>query len=329
MNWANPSFLLALFILAALVAYREWKQRGGMVHLTYSDLKPVRTLSESWRSRWIWVPRACFYAGLATAIIALARPRRLLPGEAAHVRGIDIMILLDTSGSMRALDFNPKDRMTVALAATRRFIEKRRFDRIGLMAFAGVPMLQCPFTLDYGALLDFLDQVQVGLTGTENTAIGNALAAAANRLEKSTAKSKIIILLTDGRSNSGEVDPITAAKAAEALGIKVYTIGVGIHGNSVIPVETPFGRQLMPIQEDLDEPELRDIARTTGGRYYRADSVKEFEQIFSEIDALEKSDIEGPKVLSYEDRYLPWLLLGLIFLSAALFLETTVWRTFP
>src|SRR4029077_4516111 len=138
--------------------------------------------------------------------------------------GINIMIALDTSGSMRALDFNPKDRITVAKQATKAFISHRQFDRIGLVAFAGVAMLQCPLTLDYAALLDFLDQVEVGITTTENTAIGTAIATAANHLKKSTAKSKVIILVTDARNNSGEVDPVTAAKAADGLGIKIYAI---------------------------------------------------------------------------------------------------------
>src|SRR6185295_18326711 len=171
-----------------------------------------------------------------------------MKGEEAHARGIDIMIALDTSGSMRALDFNPKDRMMVAKQATKTFISHRQYDRIGLIAFAGIALLQCPLTLDYAALLDFLDQVDVGITTTENTAIGTALASASNHLKRSTAKSRVIILVTDGRSNAGEIDPVTAAKAAASLGIKIYAIGVGIHGQSKIPVDTVWGKQLVPIQ---------------------------------------------------------------------------------
>src|SRR5207249_825191 len=137
----------------------------------------------------------------------------------------------------------------------------RQYDRIGLVAFAGVALLQCPLTLDYGALLEFLEQVDVGVTTTENTAIGTAIASAVNHLKRSTAKSKVIILVTDGRNNSGEIDPVTASKAAASLGIKIYTIGVGVRGQSVIPVDTPFGRQLVPIAEDLDEPAMDEIAR--------------------------------------------------------------------
>ena len=261
--------------------------------------------------------------------MALARPRTLLKGEEAHVRGIDIMIALDTSGSMRALDFYPKDRMTVAKQATKNYITHRQFDRIGLIAFAGVSLLQCPLTLDYGALLDFLDQVEVGLTTTENTAIGTAIATAANHLKRSTAKSKVIILVTDGRNNSGEIDPLTAAKAAAGLGIKIYTIGVGVHGQSMIPVDTAWGKQLVPIDEDIDEPALEDIARATGGRYYRADSAKEFNEIFSDIDKLEKTEIKGPTTHEYRDHYLGWLMVAMVLLTPGYGLQMTLWRTVP
>src|SRR5262249_7072209 len=159
------------------------------------------------------------------------------------------------------------------------FISHRQYDRIGLVAFAGVALLQCPMTLDYGALLEFLDQIEVGITTTENTAIGTAIATAYNHLKRSTAKSRVLILVTDGRNNSGEIDPLTATKAAASLGIKIYTIGVGIRGQSKIPVDTAWGRQLVPIEEDLDEPGLEDIAHETGGRYYRASSTKEFDEI--------------------------------------------------
>jgi len=329
MNLGQPLFLLLWAPLALLIWLREFKSAYFIARFPFPDLSVATQLSGTWRTRWRRAPRLLIYSGLALAILALARPRAALPGEAARVQGIDIMLLLDTSGSMRALDFDPKDRMTVALQATRTFISKRHYDRIGLMVFAGVPLLQCPLTLDYAALLDFLDQVQVGITTTENTAIGTAIAAAANRMKRSTAKSKIIILLTDGRSNSGEVDPLTATKAAAALDIKIYTVGVGIHGQSVIPVDTPFGRQLVPIAEDLDEPGLQEMAEITGGRYFRATSKKEFDQIFSEIDRLEKSDVETPRLLQYEDRYFSWLMVAMVLLCVGMGLQLTVWRALP
>ena len=329
MNFANPLFLLWAIPLALLILLRERFAARWQATLVYSNLVRFAGVRTTWRVRYHWVPRACLYAGLGLAVIAMARPRSVLPGEVARARGIDILLALDTSGSMRALDFDPKDRMAMALSSTQKFIKARQNDRIGLVVFAGVPLLQCPLTLDYAALLDFLGQVQVGMTGTENTAIGTAIAAAANRLRHSDAKSKIIVLLTDGRSNSGEVDPITAAKAADALGIRIYTIGVGVHGQSVMPIDTPYGRQLVPIAEDLDEPALQEIADTTGGRYYRAASSKDFDKIFSEIDQLEKSDVKTPPSLEYEDRYRGWLALSLLLLAAGTLLPLTLWRSLP
>jgi Ca-activated chloride channel family protein len=329
MNFADPAFLILLVILGLLAWLRETKAGIFQARMPYPSLGIAKSLPVTWRTRFLKGPAWLIYAGLALAIIAWARPRTIMKGEEARARGIDIMIAIDTSGSMRALDFNPKDRMTVAKESTKTFISRRKFDRIGLVAFAGVAVLQCPLTLDYGALLDFLDQVDVGVTTTENTAIGTAIATAANHLKKSTAKSKIIVLLTDGRNNSGEIDPITAAQAAAGLNIKIYTIGVGIRGNSVIPVDTAWGRQLVPIQEDIDEPALEEIARVTGGRYYRADSTKEFDEIFGDIDKLEKSDVKGPSTHEFNDHYLGWLLAGMILICAGYGLQMTIWRTVP
>jgi Ca-activated chloride channel family protein len=328
-HFANPAAFLLVPVLAAVVWLREVRGHRFRARLPFPDFSFLRNLPTTWRAQWIRVPVWLLYAGLALAIVALARPQNLLKGEEARAKGIDIMIALDTSGSMRALDFNPLDRMAVAKRATKTFVTHRQYDRIGLVAFAGVSLLDCPLTLDYGALLDFLGQVEVGITTTENTAIGTAIATAANHLKKSTAKSKVIILVTDGRNNSGEIDPLTAAKAADGLGIKIYAIGVGIRGQSVIPVDTAFGKQLVPIQEDLDEPALEEIARTAGGRYYRAASVKEFDAIYDEIDHLEKTDIQGPAPQSFEDRYLGWLIAAMALITAGVGLQVLVFRTIP
>ena len=329
MTFANPSAFFLLFVLGLLIWLRERSSPRYRARLPFPSLDRLRGLPGTGRTRLRQLPAMLVYTGLAFSIVGLARPRTVMKGEEANARGIDIMIALDTSGSMRALDFNPKDRMTVAKEAVRKFISHRQFDRIGLVAFAGVAVLQCPLTLDYAALLDLLDEVDVGVTTTENTAIGTAIATAANHLKRSLAKSKVIILVTDGRNNSGEIDPDTAAQAAASIGIRIYTIGVGIHGQSVIPVETAWGKQLVPIQEDLDEPALESIARATGGRHYRADSTKEFDEIFKEIDSLEKTEIKGPTIHEYRDHYLPWLLLAMLLLCVGYGLEMTVWKTVP
>ncbi len=329
MNFGNPMAFLLLVPLGLIIALREKKTAAYVARLPFPHLQILSPLPVTWRTRFRKVPEFLVYGGLALAIVALARPRTVMKGDEAKARGIDIIAALDTSGSMRALDFNPKDRMAVAKQATKTFISHRQFDRIGLVAFAGVSLLQCPMTLDYGALLEFLDQVEVGITSTENTAIGTAIATAAHHLKRSTAKSKVIILVTDGRSNSGEIDPATAAKAAAGLGIRIYTIGVGIRGQSVIPVDTVWGKQLVPVPEDLDEPGLEDIARATGGRYYRAASTKEFDAIYQEIDSLEKTEIKGPSIREYRDHYLGWLLFAMMLLCAGYGLKLTIWRTVP
>lgn len=329
MNFANPSAFLLLLLLGSLIWLREVRAPHFRARLPFPSLELARALPGTWRTRFAKGPAFLIYGGLALAIVALARPRSLLKGDQARAQGIDIIVALDTSGSMRALDFNPKDRMEIAKKATRTFMTRRQFDRIGLVVFAGVSLLQCPLTLDYGALSEFLDQVEVGITSTENTAIGTAIASAAHHLKRSTAKSRVIILVTDGRSNAGEIDPLTAAKAAESRGIKIYAIGVGARGPSVIPVDTVWGRQLVPIQEDLDEPGLQEIARATGGKYYRAASPKEFNDIYADIDKLEKTEIKGPSTREYKDLYWGWLFLAMILLTTGYGLQMTAWRTVP
>ncbi len=330
MHLANPIALLLWIPLAALIAAREVYSHRFRATLPFPDISLLKSVAPTWRTRMARWPAYFIYAGLFLGVLALARPQKLLRGEEAKAKGIDILITLDTSGSMRALDFDPIDRMSAAKNAAKSFIERRKYDRIGLVAFAGVSILQCPLTLDYAALLEFLDQVDVGITSTENTAIGTAIATASNHLKKSNAKSKVIILVTDGRSNAGEIDPPTAAKAASAVGIKIYTIGVGIRGQSMIPAMDAFGnKRLLPIAEDLDEPTLQDIAQLTGGQYYRAASPKEFNAIFATIDKLEKTEIQGPSPNEYQDLYKGWLLAGLILLAAGAGLQQTVLRTWP
>src|ERR1019366_4218928 len=185
MSFANPSAFLLFLVLGLFIWLRDKKSPAYRARMPFPTLDRMTSLPGTWRTRFQGAPTLLVYAGLALSIIALARPRTIMKGEEAHARGIDIMIAFDTSGSMRALDFNPKDRITVAKQATKSFISHRQFDRIGLVAFAGVALLQCPLTLDYGALLDFLDQVDVGTTGTENTAIGTAIASASNHLKRS------------------------------------------------------------------------------------------------------------------------------------------------
>lgn len=257
-------------------------------------------------------------SALALAAIALARPQRALVAGVEPEKGVDILLAIDTSDSMKALDFDPMNRLLAAKKHADAFIRGRRNDRIGVVVFGGVAMLQCPLTLDYASLVEYLELVDFGMTGEDGTAIGDAIATAAHHLEHSSAKSRLVVLLTDGRSNSGVVDPVTAAKAAAALGMKVYTIGVGVHGPSLFPTEDPvFGTRWTQIQEDLDEPTLKEVAQRTGARYFRAASEPEMGEIFAEIDRLERSEVEPPSTAGYQDLYSLFLApaIGLVALE--------------
>lgn len=330
MHLNNPWFLLLWIPLAVLMYLRERHPHIFKARLPFPETTAFKSLAPTWRSRSLALPRRLMYAALFLAIWALARPQTVLKGEEARAKGIDIMLVMDTSESMRALDFDPLDRMAAAIRAAKNFVTRRQHDRIGLTVFAGVSFLACPLTLDYAALVEYLDEVEVGMTGTQNTAIGSGIATALNHLKKSTAKSKILIVLTDGRSNAGEVDPVTAAKAAQSLGVKIYTIGVGIRGESKIPVNDPlWGKRLVPIQEDLDEPTLLEVARVTEGNYFRATSAKELDKIYAEIDQLEKTDVDAPTPAAYQDKYLMWLLWAMLLMGSGLILQRTIWRTLP
>ncbi len=267
---------------------------------------------------------------LVLCAVALARPQSSLRRLATLTQGIDILLAMDTSTSMRALDFDPVDRMGAAKETAKRFIEGRTADRIGLVVFGGAPLLGCPLTLDYEALFQTLADIEAGMTGVEGTAIGDGIVAAADHLRSSRSSGKVIILLTDGRNNTGTIDPLTAAKTASALGIKIYTIGTGKRGASVIPIDDPNrGRVLVPIQDDIDEDALAQVAAAAGGRYFRATSLRELAQIYAEIDRLEKSQVQRPPAAQYRDLY-PWLLVpALLLLAAEMALSRTLLLRIP
>jgi Ca-activated chloride channel family protein len=277
-----------------------------------------------------WGPLALKALALALTVLALARPQSVRREPAGPAEGIDIVLVLDTSESMRALDFDPFDRMTAAKQAATDFIKRRVSDRIGLVVFGGEPLMACPPTLDYEALLGFLEDVKPGMTQSRGTAIGDGLAAAAAHLKDSPAKSRIAVVLTDGANNAGLVDPLTAGKAAKALGIKVYTIGTAKRGRAMVPVDHPvLGRQMVAIDDDLDEDLLTRVAEETGGRYYRATSAKELSEIYGDIDQLEKSAVDRPETVSYSDHYRRLLWPAALVLAAELLLGHTLLVRLP
>jgi Ca-activated chloride channel family protein len=257
----------------------------------------------------------------------LARPQSSSNWENVTTEGIDIIIALDISSSMLARDFSP-DRLEAAKNVAMEFISGREHDRMGLVVFAGEAFTQCPLTTDRAVLLNLFKDLKSGLI-EDGTAIGNGLATGVSRLKDSEAVSRVVILLTDGENNRGEVAPMTAAEIAKTFGIRVYTVGVGSVGTAPYPVQTPFGIELRDMEVKIDEELLTQIANITGGQYFRATSNKKLEEIYKEIDKLEKSKIDVQQFSRRSEEFLPFAILGALFLIAALFLRTTIFRNIP
>ncbi|MEW6040424.1 MAG: VWA domain-containing protein, partial [Elusimicrobiota bacterium] len=260
----------------------------------------------------------------------LARPQMGLITSESTAHGIDIMLCIDTSTSMRALDFKPKNRLDAARDAAMEFVKARENDRIGIVVYSALAFTQCPLTFDHSALLGFLNKVEIGMTQLDGTAIGTALLTSVSRLKDSPGKSKVIILLTDGRNNMGEVDPVTAAKAAQSSDIKIYTIGMGAPGRALYPVEHPvFGTQYVYIPEDLDENTLRQIADVTDGVYFRARGKQELREIYKRIDKLEKTEIKTAQFTEYSELFRFFAVPGFLALCSLYFLERTLFKKIP
>lgn len=316
--------LLAVPALAALWRHKREQSRRAPT-LPFPDASLTRALEPGAWVRFARVlPAALLGLTLACVVAGLARPQRVRFLAPSAAEGTDILLAIDVSRSMLALDFDPKDRMQAAKEAAREFIRRRPSDRIGIAVFAGFALLQCPLTLDHAALLDFLDLVEVGLIKADGTAIGDGLGTAVNHLREAPGKSKTIVLLTDGSNNSGEIDPMTAARAAASYGIKVYTIGTGSRGPTLIPIQDPtFGRKLVRIPDDLDERTMQAIAGLTGGRYFRAENLAQLHEVYADIDRLEKSAAPSPERVQRQD-LAAWALLPALML---LLLETVLSRT--
>ncbi len=303
LRFANPlAFLLLLAIVAGLVV-RSRLAGGRRPRLAFPGVPMARVAGLAAGEISRRVLPAMRVAALALLVFAAARPQAGSRRVEVSAEGIDIMIALDVSGSMRAEDFRPKNRLHVAKEVVRSFIAGRTSDRIGLVVFAGRAFLQCPLTLDYGILSDLLSSVEIGMM-EDGTAIGSALASAVNRLRSSSAKSRVVILVTDGVSNAGNIDPLTAARLAAAMKIKVYTVGVGRPGGRApFPVDDPvFGRRTVQMDAEIDEKTLREIAATTGGAYFPATDPAALEAIFEKIGELEKTKIESVEFVDYEER---------------------------
>ncbi|MDZ7725812.1 MAG: VWA domain-containing protein [candidate division KSB1 bacterium] len=331
LRFANPEFLLLLLAVPAMIYgyIRRHRAREGGATLRYSNLGLVKKAGSTARKKY---RHSLFVFRVLTVIflvIVLARPQSGQKETEVHTEGVDIILAMDISSSMRAEDFKPKNRLEAAKIVATDFIQGRQNDRIGLVVFAAQSFTQCPLTLDYGILLQFLEKIEIGLID-DGTAIGMALGNCVNRLRNSKAKSKVIILLTDGRNNRGELDPQTAAKVAEAYNLKIYTIGVGKRGEALYPVQDPvFGKRYVRMPVQIDEELLEKIASTTGGRYFRATDKTSLEQIFDEIDQLEKTKIEVKEYTRYRELFIPFLLAALGLILLEIVLANTVFRKIP
>lgn len=331
-SFAQPKFLWLLLLIPVL-AWLKGKL-GGTPGILFSTTKTISKIGARRRSRAGDFLTGLLYLALACLILAMARPQLGKTITRTQASGVDIMLAVDVSRSMLAEDFSigmqRANRLEAVKRVTEEFINRRPNDRIGIVAFAGRPYLVSPLTLDHDWLLKNLDRTQIGLV-EDGTAIGSALAAASNRLKDKEAKSKLILMLTDGENNSGRVTPLTAAEAAKALGIKVYTIGAGSRGLVPYPMTDNVGRirGYQQVQAEFDEETLKQIASMTGASYYRATDTKSLESIFDEIDQLEKSQVEVQKVAQYKDLF-PWFVLaGVVLLAAETVLGQTIWRRLP
>jgi Ca-activated chloride channel homolog len=320
-----------LLLLIPLLAWLRGK-RGHQAAFLYSSVQLVKGISGITRSHVGQILLRMRWLSLALLILGLARPQ-LGEGQAkVTASGIDIVVALDLSGSMQSEDFTLRgeqvNRLIMAKDVLRDFVRKRTNDRIGLVAFAGRAYIAAPLTLDHDFLLQNLERLQLGSI-EDGTAIGSALTAALNRLKDIRSKSKIVILMTDGQNNAGKVPPLTAAEAAQALGVKVYTIGVGTRGHAPMPVNVFGVKRYQMVPVDIDEETLTEIAKRTGGKYFRADKAETLRQIYAEIDRMEKTEVEVKKYERYQELF-PWVVLpGLVLVLLELILANTVWRKLP
>ncbi len=323
-----------IFVIGAMfVALMTWhyfaRARFKTSAIKYSDVRIVQRAARTGRQRYRAILPVLRIVAVALLFVALARPRSGTEIREITSEGVDIMLALDVSSSMQAEDFKPHNRLYVAKEEIKKFVNKREHDRIGLVVFAKHSFTQCPLTVDYGVLLRFVDQVDFGLI-EDGTAIGMAIANGVNRLRESESKSKIMILLTDGDNNAGEIDPVTAASLAAAFDIKIYTIAAGQTGNLMYPIDDPiFGKRYVAKPSRIDEATLKQIADATGGKYYRARSGEELEQIYSLIDGLEKTEIEVSAHRQYTELFHFFVYAGLLLLALEMVLAGSVFRKLP
>jgi Ca-activated chloride channel family protein len=327
-RFSDPQYLLLLLALPALVYWHFAKRGKGVGSLRYSDVQALIQSDTGRTGRYRHMLLGLRILALAALIVAFARPQSGVSNESVVTEGIDIILALDISSSMLAEDLAP-NRIQAAKQVAADFVRGRRNDRIGLVAFAGEAFTQVPLTLDYDVVGLLLDELAVGMI-EDGTAIGMGLATAVKRLQDSAADSKVIVLLTDGRNNRGEIDPVTAAQMAQALGIKVYAIGAGTRGTARVPVDDPvFGKRYVGMRVDIDEDVLKEVARLTEGIYYRATDTESLANVYREIDELETTEIEVQHFTRYGELFRTPLIIGLTLVVLEMTLGNTLLRKLP
>ncbi|PIP55182.1 MAG: aerotolerance regulator BatA [Bacteroidetes bacterium CG23_combo_of_CG06-09_8_20_14_all_32_9] len=325
--FAYPRFLLLLVLIIPMIVWYILKQKKTVPTIQLSTLQGFGKAKTSFKNILKHIIFAFRIICFSFLVLALARPQSTNNWQNVSTEGIDIIISLDISGSMLAQDFHP-DRLEAGKTIAAEFINNRPNDRMGLVVFSGKSFTQCPLTTDHAVLINLFKGIKFGLI-EDGTAIGEGIATAINRIKDSNAKSKIIILLTDGVNNSGSIAPITAAEIAKTYGIRIYTIGVGSLGQAPYPVPTAFGTQMQMIKVEIDEPALKQIAQMTDGKYFRATNNEKLREIYKEIDKLEKTKIAVKEYRKYKEEFLPFVLLAALSLFLELFLKFTILKKIP
>lgn len=327
LHFADPEFLWLLLLIPAVVALYWYKLRHYTVPMQLSATAAFRKSTPGWKHYVRYALFGLRMLALGLLILALARPQTNMNRQDISVEGIDIMLATDISSTMLAEDLRP-NRLEAAKDVAVEFISSRPDDRIGLVVFSGESFTQCPLTSNHAMLINLYKDISFGMID-DGTAIGDGLATAVNRLKESKAKSKVIILLTDGINNMGSIDPQSAAEIAELYGIRIYTIGVGTMGTALVPVRTQFGMQYQRMEVQIDEELLRKISALTNGKYFRATNKQKLQDVYKEIDRLEKSKIDVTEFSRKKEDFLPFVILALVLLTIEFVLRFVVLKLVP
>ena len=324
--FGQPQFFYLLILIPVIISWKIVKGKNQQAAINVSSIGGLQNTS-SWKTSFKFIPFILRLLTLTCIIFALARPQTRNDEQLAEGEGVDIILCIDVSGSMTAQDFTP-NRMEAAKKVAEDFVDQRKTDRIGIVIFSGESFTQCPLTTDHEVLKSQIEQIRNGLL-EDGTAIGSGLATSVDRLRTSKAKSKVVILLTDGINNGGLIDPATAKEIAKRFAIKVYTIGVGTDGFAPTPVSTPMGIVMQNQKVDIDEKLLTNIAAETGGRYFRAKDNASLRNIYNDIDKLEKSKVQITSFHRFAEKFYPFVFAALFFLFLEVLLKFTVFKKFP